>query len=39
MQGEGNCDKEISQALLRTWTNVHFCAHTFEKDLKEYGFS
>jgi len=33
MQGEDNCDKGISQLVLRTWTNVH--SHTLEEELDE----
>lgn len=31
-------DKGISHALLRTWENVCFCAHTFEENLEKSIF-
>jgi len=36
MQEEVNSNKEVSQALLRTWANVCFCVHIVEDDLEEY---
>jgi len=38
IQEEDNWNKEISHTLLRTSTNVHFCAHTFEEDLEKDDF-